>query len=287
MAVAHQHLPSFPILRRVRQAFFHRSFSAGFILAGSMIAISIFAPLLAEYSPYEMNYHQRFSSPDVGHLFGTDSFGRDLFARVLHGGQLSIVIGLGVMVFTGLLGCLIGAVAGYWRRLDGVIMRTMDAFMAFPTVLLAIAIASALGPSAVNVVLALSITHTPRTARVVRSSVLMVRDLDYIQAARALGALPRQIFFRHVVPNSMGPLLVQLSFVFSAAVLSEAILSFLGVGVSPTVPTWGNIISEGRNYMWEAPWITVFPGIAIVITVLGLNLIGDGIRDVLDPRGGS
>jgi peptide/nickel transport system permease protein len=160
----------------------------------------------------------------------------------------------------------------------------MDALMAFPTVLLAIGITAALGPSAANAVIALTAVYTPRTARIVRASVLVLRELDYVQAARASGARHARILFRHILPNSLGPLIVQLTFIFAYAVLAEAILSFLGMGPQPPTPTWGNIIAEGRQYMREAPWISLFPGVAIALTVLGLNLLGDGLRDALDPR---
>ena len=193
-------------------------------------------------------------------------------------------VGIGVTALTGVFGGLLGAVAGYWRTVDNFLMRAMDALMAFPTILLAVAIAAALGPSVANVIVALSITNIPRAARIMRASVLTVRETGYVQSAESIGAKNSRIVFFHVIPNSLAPFLVQLSFVFSAAVLSEAILSFLGVGISPTIPTWGSIIAEGRNYIWEAPWITIFPGVAIFIAVLGLNLVGDGLRDLLDPR---
>jgi peptide/nickel transport system permease protein len=188
------------------------------------------------------------------------------------------------VILTGLFGTLIGAVSGYVRRLDNLIMRIMDGFMAFPPILLAIAIGAVLGPSLLNAVIALTVAYTPRTARIVRASVLVVRESEYVEAARALGAGHVRILFRHILLNSLGPLLVQLTFIFALAILAEAVLSFIGVGPSPPTPTFGNIIADGRNYIAEAPWITIWPGIAIMVTVLGLNLLGDGLRDVLDPR---
>lgn len=179
---------------------------------------------------------------------------------------------------------MLGAAAGYFDRLDGPLMRISDALMAFPAVLLAIGIAAALGPSVITVVASLAIVYIPRTARVLRASVIVTRELDFVQASRACGASDMRILLRHILPNCLAPLIVQLSFVFAYAVLSEAVLSFLGLGASPTTPSWGILISEGRSYIREAPWLTAFPGAAIAVTVLGLNLLGDGLRDVLDPR---
>ena len=203
---------------------------------------------------------------------------------MVYGARLSLSIGASVVLLTGVAGTILGAVAGYFRRVDAWLVSVMDALMAFPTVLLAIGITAALGPSAANAVIALTAVYTPRTARIVRASVLVLREMDYVQAAHASGAGHVRILARHILPNSLGPLIVQLTFIFAYAVLAEAILSFLGMGPQPPTPTWGNIIAEGRNYMREATWIALFPGIAIALTVLGLNLLGDGLRDALDPR---
>jgi peptide/nickel transport system permease protein len=203
---------------------------------------------------------------------------------VIFGAQLSLLIGLWVVVLNAVFGVLLGAIAGYFSRLDGPLMRLADALMAFPSVLLAIGIAAALGPSTTTVVIALAVVYIPRTARILRASVLVVRELDYVQAARVAGASHWHILFRHILPNSMAPLIVQLSFVFAYAVLSEAVLSFLGLGAPPTTPSWGILIAEGRGYIREAWWLTFMPGAAIAVTVLGVNLLGDGLRDVLDPR---
>jgi peptide/nickel transport system permease protein len=181
-------------------------------------------------------------------------------------------------------GTLIGAAAGYFRALDNWLMRVNDALMAFPAILLAIAVTAVLGPSTINVILALSVVYIPRTARIVRSSVIVLRELEYVQAAIAAGAGHSRILLRHILPNALAPLIVQLSFLFAYAVLAEATLSFLGLGAVPPTPTWGNIMAEGRQYMVEAPWIISIPGVALMITVMGLNLLGDGLRDVLDPR---
>jgi peptide/nickel transport system permease protein len=234
--------------------------------------------------PDEIQFRHRFEPPSLAFPMGTDNFGRDLLSRVVYGARLSLEIGFTVVLLTGIFGTAIGAAAGYYRKLDNPLMRVMDALMAFPAILLAVAIAAALGASAVNAVIALAAVYTPRTARIVRASVLVVREMEYVQAARACGATNWRIMRRHILPNSMAPLIVQLTFIFAYAVLAEAILSFLGVGPEPPTPTWGNIVAEGRQYIREAPWITLFPGLAIAMTVLGLNLLGDGLRDALDPR---
>ena len=226
----------------------------------------------------------KFRPPGADFAFGTDNFGRSLWSRVIWGAQLSVIIGFSVVALNAIFGTLIGALAGYFRALDNGLMRVNDAMMAFPAILLAIGITAVLGPSTLNAILALAIVYIPRTARIVRSSVIVLREMEYVQAAVAAGAGHWRILRRHILPNAMAPLIVQLSFLFAYAVLSEATLSFLGLGAVPPTPTWGNIMAEGRQYMIEAPWIITIPGIALMITVMGLNLLGDGLRDVLDPR---
>ena len=262
----------------------HKLFVTGIILFGIVLAMALFADVLATAAPEKMNVRARFRTPEWQFLLGTDNYGRDIWSRLTHGARLSLSIGFAVVLATGVAGTLIGLLAGYFKRLDGPLMRFMDALMAFPAILLAIAIASALGPSAINAVLALSAVYTPRTARIVRSTVLVVRETDYVQAAVASGARHGWIIWRHILPNSLAPLIVQLTFIFAYAVLAESILSFLGVGPPPPTPSWGNMIAEGQAYLREAPLIALFPGLAIALTAMGLNLLGDGLRDVLDPR---
>lgn len=262
----------------------HRLFVTGALLFGAVLLMAVFAAWLAHAPPERMAFRLRFRPPDERFWLGTDGFGRDVWSRLVFGAQLSLMIGFAVVVLAGVAGTLIGLAAGWVRRLDGVLMRTMDALMAFPAIMLALAIAAALGPSALNAVIALSVVYAPRTARIVRAQVLVVREMEYVAAARASGAGDLWIVFRHVLPNSMAPLIVQLTFIFAYAVLAEAILSFLGVGPPPPTPTWGNMIAEGKDTVREAWWIALFPGLAIAATVLGLNLLGDGLRDVLDPR---
>ncbi len=262
----------------------HRLFVTGMFLFTLVAIGAIFADVLTTADPQKMSVRTRFEPPSLSYIFGTDNFGRSQWARVLYGAQLSLMIGLGVVVLNAIFGTLVGALAGYFRSLDNILMRIADAFMAFPVILLAIGITAALGPGSINAVIALAAVYTPRTARIVRASVLVAREMEYVQAAKACGAGDWRILRRHILPNCMAPLIVQLTFIFAYAVLSEAVLSFLGLGAQPPIPTWGNIISEGRQYIREAPWITLIPGIVLAATVLGLNLLGDGLRDVLDPR---
>ena len=278
------HLPRAADTRLWRRLLGHRLFITGVILFGLVLAMALFADLLATAAPEKMNVRARFRTPQWAFLLGTDNYGRDIWSRLLYGSRLSLSIGFAVVLVTGVAGTCIGLLAGYFKRLDGPLMRLMDALMAFPAILLAIAIASALGPSAINAVIALSAVYTPRTARIVRGSVLVVREMDYVQAAVASGARHGWVIWRHILPNSMAPLIVQLTFIFAYAVLAESILSFLGVGPPPPTPSWGSMIAEGQAYLREAPLMALFPGIAIALTAMGLNLLGDGLRDVLDPR---
>jgi peptide/nickel transport system permease protein len=248
------------------------------------ILAGLLAPWIAPDLPDRLDPMHRLESPDGARPFGTDELGRDLLTRVIYGARLSLLVGSMVVVISTLLGTLFGLVAGYLRKLDALIMRTMDGLLALPDLLLAIALMAALGPNVTNVIIALGIVYTPRIARLVRGSVLVVRELEYVQAARALGASVPRTMLRHVLPSSLSPLIVQATFVFAFSILGEAALSFLGVGVPPYIASWGNILSGGRQFMVEAPWVTLVPGLAIVVTVLGINLLGDGLRDALDPR---
>ncbi|MBL8691145.1 MAG: ABC transporter permease [Rhodospirillaceae bacterium] len=262
----------------------HRMAMIGLVFCVAALLMALFADVLATHHPERTRIRDAFQAPSPAHVLGADHLGRDIWSRVVFGSRISIGIGVATVVLTGVIGAAFGLVSGYFRQLDDPLMRVMDALMAFPGVMLAVAVTAALGPSAVNVVIALTAVYVPRTARIVRASVLVVREMDYVQAAKALGAGHARIILRHILPNSLGPLVVQLTFVFAYAVLSEAALSFLGMGPPPPTPTWGNIISDGRDYLREAPWICLYPGLAISVTVLGLNLLGDGLRDVLDPR---
>lgn len=268
----------------LRRLFRHRLFLTGLVLFGIIAIVALLAPVIATADPNKIAMRYRFLPPSWEYPFGTDNLGRSQLARVVWGARLSMVMGLSVVALNAVFGTLIGAVAGYFQRLDNVLMRVNDALMAFPAILLAIAITAVLGPSMMDVIAALAIAYIPRTARIVRSSVLVVREMEYVQAAIAAGAGHWRILRHHILPNSMAPLIVQLSFLFAYAVLSEATLSFLGLGAVPPTPTWGNIMAEGRQYMREAAWIITIPGAALAMTAMGLNLLGDGLRDVLDPR---
>jgi peptide/nickel transport system permease protein len=245
----------FMLLRRLLA---HRSFQIGAALVVILTAAAVLAPLITGLDPVAMKVRFRFRPPSAAFPFGTDNFGRDILTRVLYGAQ--------------------------FRGVDAPLMRVMDALMSFPAILLALGITAALGPRMESVIIALTVAYVPAGVRIVRASALVVRELDYVQAARIAGAGNARIMFRHILPNSVGPLLVHMTFVFAYSILAEAALSFLGVGVPPPTPSWGNIIAEGRDYATEAWWVMLFPGIAISLAALGLNLLGDGLRDVLDPR---
>jgi peptide/nickel transport system permease protein len=249
-----------------------------------VVAAAVAAPWLAPYDPLEIEPADRLHRPARTHLFGTDEFGRDILSRVLFGARLSLLVGGLVMLSAIGAGTVIGLAAGSSPRADRLIMRIMDGVMAFPDILLAIALMAALGPSVRNVVLALSFVYTPRVARVVRASVLVIVNQEYVEAARAVGGSRARILARHVLANSVSPVIVQGTFVAAYAMLGEAALSFLGVGVPPETPTWGGIIAAGQVYLSQAWWISLFPGAAVILSVLALNLVGDGLRDFLDPR---
>jgi len=262
----------------------HGSFRVGLVLFGVIAVLALLAPIVAPFDPDKNDYRSLLAAPSWVHLLGTDAFGRDILSRIVYGARVSLRVGVGVVLVTGVIGTFLGTVAGYVRPLDNVLMRIMDGLMAFPGVLLAIALAAALSPSEGNVVAALSVAFVPRTARVVRSSVLVVKRLPYVEAAVAAGAGHARIVFRYILANALSPLIVQLTFVFAVSILAEAVLSFLGVGPPPPAASLGNIIAEGRTYVQDAPWIAFFPGVVIASAVLGLNLMGDGLRDIIDPR---
>lgn len=254
------------------------------IVLVAMIALALLAPVISPYDPAQLAVRNRLLPPSWQHLFGTDDLGRDIFTRVLYSGRTSIAVGFAVVIFASVVGVFLGLMAGFFRKLDAPLSRLIDAMMAFPDILLAIALVAALGASATNVVIALGVVYAPRLARVVRASTLVIRELPYVEAARALGVPTPVTLVRHVLRNVTSPLLVQATFIFANAILAEAGLSFLGVGISPEIPTWGTMISAGRQYMMQAPWVMWFPGGAIILAVLSLQLVGDGLRDFLDPR---
>jgi peptide/nickel transport system permease protein len=276
----------------------HGSVRFGLAVLAFMVIVAVFAPWLGTVDPAAMDANHinkeagmagDFALPDgqvLAHTFwlGTDNFGRDIYSRVLYGSRISLVVGIATAVLALGLGGLCGMLAGYFRRVDMLLMRFMDGLMAIPAVLLAIALVAALGANVATVVIAIAIPEVPRVTRLVRSLVLTLREEPYVEAARALATPTPVILWRHILPNAMAPLLVQGTFVAASAVLTEAILSFLGLGLPPDVPTWGNIMAEGRVQFSQQPGNVLFPALFLVPTVLAINLLGDGLRDVLDPK---
>ena len=257
---------------------------AGTVVFVLIVALAVAAPWVSPHGPNDLAIRDRMQPPSLAHPMGTDDLGRDVWSRTAYGARLSLGVGLATSLIAATLGTFLALVGGYLRWLDEVVMRVMDGLMALPGTLLAIAIMAAIGPRVENVILALSIVYLPRCARVARSAVLVVREHVYVEAAVALGSPVRTILWRHVFPGTWSPVLVQATYVFATAVLLEASLSFLGAGAPPDVPSWGAMLAEGRLLMRNAPWTTVFPGLVLALTVLSVNMIGDGLRDVLDPR---
>ena len=268
----------FEVFRQKRIALF------GVFLLLLAVSTAVLAPRLTQHNPQRLDVSMRLQGFTPSHLLGTDDFGRDVFSRIIFGTRVSLIVGGAVMLFTSLIGVILGILAGYYKFLDNILMRIMDGLMAFPAMVMAISLMAFLGPSVFNVIVALSFTYMPRTVQIIRSVVLIGREMAYVQAARALGARDLRIAIKHILPSCIPPLIVQATFIFAYSILAEASLSFLGVGVPPEIPSWGNIISSGRLFIREAPWLTIFPGLAILLTCLSLNLVGDGLRDALDPR---
>ena len=252
-----------------------------------LVLLALFADVIADYDTVviKQNLANRLKGPSAEHWLGTDEFGRDIFARLIHGARVSLKVGIIAVGISIVLGGILGALAGFYGgKIDNIIMRVMDIFLAVPSILLAIAIVSALGPSILNLMVAISISSVPSYARIVRASVLSIRDQEFVEAARAIGANNARIIFRHIIPNSLAPVIVQGTLGVASAILSTAGLSFIGLGIQPPAPEWGSMLSGGRQYLRYAWWVTTFPGVAIMITILSLNLLGDGLRDALDPR---
>jgi peptide/nickel transport system permease protein len=257
------------------------------VVALVVIAIVVLTPLTAplwSVDPNRIDTVHRLLPPSAGHLFGTDNFGRDILSRVAYGARVSLIIGVLVAAISVVLGTVSGLLTGYYRRVDSVLMRLLDGLMAFPSFLLAIALVGALGPSVRNEIIALAIAYWPRITRTVRASTLQLRENLFVEAALATGTRGPSILFRHILPNAVSPIIIQGTFVFAEAVLLDASLSFLGLGVAPPAPTWGNMLADSRTYLATAPWFSLFPGLAIAVTVLALNVFGDTLRDQLDPH---
>ena len=286
--------PSSVETRSRRQDFLRTFFSNrlavfGTVVMGIFMLMAIFAPLIAPYSPLQQNLLEKFARPSQAHLMGQDELGRDILSRVIYGARISLTAGLAAVGIATAVGTLVGVVAGYFgRALDSVLMRLMDVLLAFPSILLAIVIVSVLGPSLPNAMLAIGIVFIPQIARVVRSAVISVRERDYIEAERALGAGNAQIVFSGVMPNSMAPLIVQATLTLATAILDVAALSFLGLGARAPTPEWGAMLTDafrsGYGVFVQGQHAIIFPGIAIALCVLSVNFVGDGLRDALDPR---
>ena len=280
-----------PSKRARRVAAFYRLFArnrsavTGGVIVALVVLITVLAPMIAPYSYNQQDFTQYLTPPSRAHLLGTDEQGRDILSRVIYGGRLSLPIGIIAVAIATVFGFLFGALAGYFGSwVDAVVMRWMDVMLAFPTILLALAVITILGPGVINVMIAVGISSIPFYTRVVRSSVLTVKHMEYVTAARAVGCSEVRIVARHVLPNSFAPVMVLATTGTAAAIITSAALSFVGLGAQPPIPEWGSMLNTGRDYLRHAPWMTTFPGLAIVVTVVAINLLGDGLRDALDPR---
>lgn len=269
----------------IYKLFRNKAAVAGGVIILFYLSVAAFAPWLAPYDPYEINLDNRMQSPSIDHWMGTDDKGRDILSRIIYGSRLSMGVGFASVLFGAVFGIVLGLVAGYYGRwVDSIVMRIIDVMLAFPGILLALAIISALGPSLINVTIAVGVFSVPLFARIVRGSTLEVKKLEYIDAIRSLGARDITIIFIHILPNILSPIIVQGSLRLATAILSAAGLSFLGLGAQPPSPEWGTMLSSGRDFLFSAPYMALFPGLAISILVLGFNIFGDGLRDALDPR---
>jgi peptide/nickel transport system permease protein len=254
------------------------------VLLGLVVLMAILAPLLAPHDPQLLAPAQRLKPSSALHWLGTDGYGRDVLSRIIYGGRISLVIGVGAAIFSIGIGLVIGLVSGFFKWVDAVMMRVMDGLMAIPSILLAIAVVSLSGASLTTVLIAITIPEIPRVARLVRSVVLSAREEPYVEAAISVGSSLPKIMWRHLMPNTIAPLIVQGTYVCASAILTEAILSFLGAGINPETPTWGNIMAEGRAYFQIKPSLIFWPGLLLSIAILSINLIGDAARDALDPK---
>ncbi|HCL79923.1 MAG TPA: ABC transporter permease [Synergistaceae bacterium] len=274
--------PWWEVWRRLRR---NKAAVAGMTVVILLLFVAVFAPLIAPYDPNQTNIKIRLQPPSAEHLMGTDNFGRDMFSRVIYGSRISLYVGFIAVGIGAVFGGILGAVGGYYGgRLDNFIMRCMDVLLAIPQIILAIAIVGALGTSLLNLMIAVGISQLPRYARVVRASTLTVRGQEFVEAAKAIGASDTRIILENILPNCMAPIIVQSTLGVAQAILAAATLSFLGLGIQPPTAEWGSMLSSGRQFLRNAPYLTFFPGVAISIVVLALNIFGDGLRDSLDPK---
>jgi peptide/nickel transport system permease protein len=270
------------ILRTFRR---NKTAVVGAVVAVVVVLVALLAPAISPYDPLKQNVYYRLTPPEGAHPFGTDSFGRDVFSRVIYGARVSLLVGISSVLIGIVAGTILGMLAGFLGgRVETVIMRTVDVLMCFPDLILGLMVMAVLGPGLLKLILTIGIVMTPRFARMAYGSTLTIKQKDYVEAARAVGTPMGRILFTHVLPNIFGELLVMATLWTGAAIRIEANLSFIGLGVPPPTPTWGNMIRAGVDYLTNAPWLSVFPGLAILITILAFNMLGDGIRDVTDPR---
>jgi len=268
----------------LRQLFSSRPVAIGAAIFLAIILVSLCADLVTNAQPFQIRPRMRLHAPDSSFWFGTDALGRDVFSLVVFGGRLSLLVGFFVALVSATLGTVLGLTAGYFKNVDSILMRFMDAIMAIPGVLFAVALVSLVGPSLASIVGAIAFSEIPRVTRLVRSVVLTVREESYVKAAESMGIPTPLVLFRHILPSCVAPLIVQTTYTFAAAILMEAVLGFLGVGFPPDVPTWGNILANGRAVFQRGPWTIIAPGLFLAITVMTINILGDGLRDRLDPK---
>lgn len=257
----------------------------GGIIISILVIMALLGPVLAPYDPVGMDFEARFAEPSIAHPLGTDEFGRDTLSRIMYGARVSLQVGIISVTIATLIGTVLGMIAGYGNRLaDEVIMRSMDVLFAFPAILLAIAVLAILGRGVGNAMIAIGVVYIPIFARIARGEVLKVKQEEFVEVARALGASDFGILYRHIFPNILAPIIVEISLSLSFAILAEAALSFFGLGTQPPDPSWGRMLSEGRQYFRQSAWMGIFPGLAIMLSVMGFNFLGDGLRDALDPK---
>jgi peptide/nickel transport system permease protein len=271
-------------LKELRGLLKNRLFLVGLGILLPLVVVAVLANVVAPYDPLKLELFNSLAAPSKTHLLGTDEFGRDLLSRLMYGARLSLGVGALTAAMACIVGLVVGSLAGYYRKLDSVLMRIMDGLMAFPGILLAIMIVSAIGPSVFNVIVAMTIIYSPRITRIVRSTVIEAKVQPYIDAARIVGLRDIRIIFSHILPNCLAPIIVQTSFCFAWALLVEASLTFIGLGTPPPTASLGSIIADGRDFIRTCPWLVISPGVVISAAVMGLNLIGDGLRDFLDPK---
>ena len=272
---------------RIRTSVFLRRYSrilVGGLVLLALVFVAVCAPLIATHDPSKIDAYNVKQYPSAKHLMGTDQYGRDIFSRVVYGTRISLLVGVAVAFFSALLGVLLGLLMGYYRRIDRIVMRILEGVSAFPSMLLAMTLAAVLGSGVDKVITAITIVSVPDVAKIVRSQVLSIRESEHVESARAIGAHDGRILFRYILPLCMSPLIIRVTSSMASAILTEASLSFLGVGVSPAIPTWGSVLSEARTLVIAYPFMAIYPGLAIIITVLSISILGDGLRDVLDPK---